>query len=309
MVDLCHEILTSNYSADFPFGVFKSLSQAFDAEFARGRVQSLDQVIECLRDAVKMCPSSSHRVLLALADTLRIRFDETHSNVDYEEAWALLERVLDPNQPGECLDSIRVLASHLQVATSLAFTRSLVFRDPQYSEVTTSRLRTLLSSPFVDEGLRFRIPNLLTIQARERFRQYSLAESLEEVQSYASQVVDLSSSQSLKNSGERLLETSAVWGSYSMTRVAEKIQHLEEVLSITPPGTERHKMCLIHLASWYESKFCRTDDVSDVEESIEYCRLSLDAIPSSDPWRHNPLGFLRNVLFLAFEQTNNQLPG
>jgi hypothetical protein len=71
---------------------------------------------------------------------------DTHSNGDYEEATALLERILDPNQPGECPDSTRDLASSL--ATLLAYARSTVFDNPGYSEVAISRLRTLLSSSF-----------------------------------------------------------------------------------------------------------------------------------------------------------------
>jgi hypothetical protein len=198
-----------------------------------------------------------------------------------------LERILDPNQPGECPDSIRDLASSL--ATVLAFFRSTIFENPEYSEVTISRLRTLLSSPSIDEGLRLQFTDVLAIQARERFTQYSLAESLEEANSYTSQVVDLSSSESLEKSGKLFLESEAVRESYSMTRMAEKIQHLEELLSITPPGTERHKKCLSNLANWYQSKFHRTNDISDIEESIKYSRLSLDATHSSDPWRTIPL--------------------
>jgi hypothetical protein len=50
--------------------------------------------------------------------------------------------------------------------------------------------------------------------------------------------------------------------------------------------------------------FYRTNDISDIEASIKYSRLSLDATRSSDLWRHNPLASLRNILFFAFEKTN-----
>jgi len=251
-----------------------------------------------------MCPPGSHLVLFALANTLCTRFMETHSNDDYEEATALLEKILDPNRPGECPDSIRDDASSL--ATLLAFVRSAIFKNPEYSEVTTSRLRTLLSTSSVDEGLRLQFTNALAIQARERFGQYSLAESLEEANSYASQIVDLSSSQSLEKSGEPFPALGAVRESYSLTMMTEKIQYLKELLSITPPGAQRHKECLIHLAEWYESKFYSTNNVPDIEESIKYSRLSLDATHhSSDKQRLIPLTFLRNILFLAFKKTGN----
>ena len=139
-----------------------------------------------------------------------------------------------------------------------------------YSEVAISRLRTEFSSPSIDEGLRLQLTESLGTQTRERSRQYSLAESLEEANSYTSQVVDLSSSESLETYEKLLFESDAARDSCSMTRMAETIQHLEEMLSITSPGTERHKNRLSFLAKWYQSKFHRTNDISDMEESIEY---------------------------------------
>ena len=304
MMVLCHELLASNLSAGFPAAAFISLKDASNAESNRGRVQSLDQVIECLRDAVKVCPPGSYDVLYALAEQLCIRFVETHLNDEYEEATALLERILDPNQPGWCPNPIQDEASTL--ASVFAYARSVFFQNPEYSEVATSRLRASLSSSSVGEGLRFKLTDILAIRARERFEKYSLAESLEDANSYASQLVDLSSSQSLEKSEELFLESDTVRESYSITRMVETIQHLEELLSITPPGTERHKECLSHLANWYKSKFCRTNDISDVEESIKYSRLVLrvDATHPSDMRRFNSLCPLRDILLLAFEHTN-----
>ena len=141
-------------------------------------------------------------------------------------------------------------------------------------------------------------------RVRKRFRDYSLAESLEEADSYAPQLVNLSSSRSLEESVELFSVSDAVRKSYSITRIAEKIRHLEELLSITPPGTDRHNKCLSHLADWYGSKFYSTNDLSDIEESIKYRRLEVDAAHSRDHWRIIPLGSLRNILILAFKETS-----
>jgi hypothetical protein len=92
--------------------------------------------------------------------------------------------------------------------------------------------------------------------------------------------------------------------SYSMTRFAKKIQDLKELLPITPPGTDRHKKCLGRLADCYESKFYRTNDLSDIEESIKYRRLELEATHSSDNPRITPLSNLSCILFLAFKKTS-----
>ncbi|KAI9462886.1 CHAT domain-containing protein [Lactarius psammicola] len=293
MVVLCRELLTSGNSTDFFAAAFPLLKDIVDAEVNRGLpIQSLDQVIEFLRGAVQMCPPGSHLILIALADTLRTRFMKTHSNDDHDEAMALWTKSWIP---------ISLETSSLVAV--FAFARSVIFQNPQYSEVTTSRLRSLLNSSSIDEGLRLLITNILAIQARERFRQYSLPESLEEANSYTSQVVELSSSHSLEKPGELFLELGAVRESSSMIRTAEKIQHLEELLSINPPGTERHKECLGRLANWNRSKFHRTGDVSDIEESIKYSRLLLDATHPSDWRRADYFGAVHLVLLLAFEKT------
>jgi CHAT domain-containing protein/tetratricopeptide (TPR) repeat protein len=304
MVVLCRELLTSTSLADFEV-VFTSLNEAVDAELYRGRVQLVDQnqVIECLRDAAAMCqcPPDSHLVFFELASALRTRFMVTHSNDDYEEATALLERILDHNQPGECPDQMRDQASFL--VTKLAFIRSAFFKNPQYSQESISRLRTSLSSPSIDEGHRILFTGNLVREVRKRSEYYSLAESLEEANSYTSQLVDLSSSQSLEESG-KLSPVDAIRKSYSMTRIAEEIHHLEGLLSTTPPGTYRHNECLSDLAGWYKSKSYRTNDILDIEESIKYSRLSLDATHYSSDLRRFPLCSLHCTLFLAFEKTS-----
>ena len=154
MVALSRELLISTSPAGFPNAVFTSLNEAVEAEFFRGHVQLVNQVIEFLRDAAKMYSPDSHHVFFALARALCTRFVVTHSNSDYEEATTLLEWTLDPNQRGECPDPMRRdIASAL--ATQLAFVRSAIFENPQHSEEAISRLRTILSSPSVDGQLVF----------------------------------------------------------------------------------------------------------------------------------------------------------
>ncbi|KAH9047484.1 hypothetical protein EDB83DRAFT_2634133 [Lactarius deliciosus] len=214
MVGLCREFLSPNISADSSIAAFTLLGGAVITEIARERsVQSLDRdkVIECLRDAARLCPlapgSVSHLVSYALALTLWTCFLGT-SNGDYEEGTALLERILDPNQSGGCPDSVRDLASYL--AGTFAYTRSTFSENPEDSEITISRYRTLRNSSSIDGRVRRQITGILAMQTRERFIHYSLSESLEEANSYTSQLVDLSSSRSLEESGELLLEPESV---------------------------------------------------------------------------------------------------
>ena len=300
MVALCNELLFCNKSEDFPIAAFQYLEVAVTLTLSEHRISAevLDEVIECLRDAVKVCPPASYEVMSALAYVLSNRFLKNHSLGDYEEATAVLERVLEP---GGCQDSSRAVPSKL--AIMLAQVRSAFFKEPEYSEVAISRLREGFSSPFQDEELRLVLASCLASHNRRRFREYGLDESLEEANTYISQLVNASSTSSLAESAELFPWYEEVLTTSSVKDIQQKIDHLENLLSITPPGTERHVECLGLLENWYESKFRCTNDIPDLEEAIKYSRLSLDATRVDDVWRSHPLVSLRDVLFLAFEMT------
>ena len=306
MVVLCNELLSSSTVAVIPGVAFSHLREAADIEFNRGLpTEILDEVIECLRGAEKARPPSydeRHKVTYALAYTLSNRFSKAHSKEDYEEVTAVLERILEP---GGCPDSFRIIPLSLYIA--IAHERFSLFHEPEYSEVAISRLRALLrpefNSPFLDEEFRLLLTSSLAIQTDIRFRDYSLSESLEETNSYISQLVNASSSSTLAKSAELFSWPEEVRETYSATDIQQKIGHLENLLLITPPGTNRYIECLGNLENWYESKFLRTNDISDLEEAIKYSRLSLDATHANAPWRINPLCSLRDILFLAFEKT------
>jgi CHAT domain-containing protein len=304
MVVLCHELITSN---DFPASSFMSLSEAANAEVTRGRpIKSLDKVIECLQDAAKVCPPSSHSILYALATVLGTRFHESYSHDDYEGAMMLLERIVDRNHPGECADSIRSLAS--SHAAFLADLRSHIFENPEYSEVAISHLRAELSSSSLDERVRVRVPGSLAVYAINRFTNYGLADSIQEANAHISEAVRLlssqSRSQSIQRAGEFFCESNVIRESYSTTAIQKTIQNLEELLSNTPPGTSNHKGCLRRLAAWYQTKFNHTGDISDIEKSISYIRLFLNTTLSSSQWRIISLNSLHYNLLLAFRHTN-----
>ncbi|KAN0134112.1 CHAT domain containing protein [Lactarius tabidus] len=300
MVVLCNELLSFSKYEVVPTAAFSHLGKAVTHVEAKHRLttgtQMIDEVIECLRAAVKVCPPASYEVTEALAYTLGLRFFKTLSKEDCEEATTLLERI---PEPGGCPDSVR--GTHSSFVTVLAHVRSLMFREPEYSEVAISRLRAEVNSPFLDEKFRLLFTTVLENGTRLRFGEYRLDESLEEANSYITQLVNASSCSSLPEFADWMI--GELLGTYSVTDVQQKIQHSENLLSITPPGTEHHKECLDSLKNWYASKSRLTNNISDIEESIKYNRLSLDATPSSNPVRYLDLGSLRNVLLFAFNKT------
>ena len=303
MVVLCNELISSNKYEDVLTAAIRYLDEAVTTVESSHILPTeiLDEVIACLRDAVKVCPlaPASYEVMNALAHALGIRFLKTHSQGDYEEATAVLERILEP---GGCPDSFRAKPSSL--AIMLALVRSVFFQEPEYSEVAISRLREGSSSPFLSEELRLLLTSGLVTQAQHRFREYSLDESLGEANSYISHLVNVSSSSSLAESAELLSwPRLVVRETYSTTELQQQIEHLEDLLSVPPPGTESHTECLYHLEKWYESKIRRTSGISDLEEAIKYSRLSLGATHTSHPWRINPLCTLYSMLLRAFRVT------
>ena len=302
MVVLCSELICSNKSEDVPTATFSCLGSAVaHVDLNHGApTEMLDEVIECLRDAVRefsLAPAS-YKVMNALAYALGTRFRKSHSMEDYEEAIVVLERILEP---GGCPDSFR--GGPLSLSISLADGRSVIFSDPEYSEVAIARLREGSTSPFLNKKLRLIFTSCLAAQTGIRFREYSLDESLEEANYYISQLVNASSSLSLAESAEVFCSSEEIRGAYSAKDIQQKIGYLEHLLSIIPPETKRYIECLGHLENWYESKFHRTNDISDLEGAIKYSRLSLDATRVGDKWEITPLLSLHSILLLAFEET------
>jgi hypothetical protein len=302
MVVLFIELLSSSKSTVIPSAAFDDLIEAVSIEFDRGlTTEMIDKVVECFRGAVKAYPPDSndvwHQAMYALAYTLNLRFMRTHSKKDCEEADALLEKILEP---GGCPDSFRVKASKL--SATLAVLRSGFFKEPEYSEVAIARLRAESTSPSLDEGYRAILTTSLATETRRRFEEFFHDDSREEANSYISQLVNASSSSSLIEPAN-LSWPEEVRETYSATDVQRKIEYHENLLSITPPGTERYITCLGHLENWNQSKFRHTNDISDIEEAIKYSRLVLDATLASDQWRFIRLGSLRNLFFFAFDKT------
>ena len=302
IVVLCRELLPISTDSGFPYGAFLSLKQALNGEIKRGQhIQLLDDVIECIRDAGKLCPPDSYyHFQFFLAQELFTRAVVTPSTGYFDDPIAILERIIDPNRPGECPNSILNEAPRL--LAMLVYSRSAIFPNPEYSEVAISRIRALLQLSFIDEDVRLRISELLLTLLGRRVTNYDLAEGLEEQNPYYSRA-DSISAQILEKSGNLMYYPCAVRDKISPDEVNQRIRHLEEQLSNTSEISDRRSL-LSGLSDWYETKFSRTKDISDIEESIKYGRLLLDATDATVRDRVKSLASLKRLLRIAFEHTN-----
>jgi len=185
---------------------------------------------------------------------------------------------------GDTADWYRVRATEMIALLVLA--RSIFYSEPEYSEETISRCRTALTQA-------------LAIHAEQRFRSFGLIDGFREARSLVPEIVNLSSS------GEDVGVLYASKRAHPMATVVEKIQQLEELLTTTASGSLQHRTYLEDLACWYDTKFSRTGDISDLKTAIRHRRMLITLPHSSHPLMFIPLGFLCDDLLIAFDLTRS----
>ncbi|KAI0297316.1 CHAT domain-containing protein [Multifurca ochricompacta] len=256
--DVSHELVTASLVKALTIQVELEADEKRDIEemvmlcqelLTWKQVEPIDGVIQCLRDALKILPPGSHDILLGLIMFLLIRYGTNYSNNDYDEAITLLESVIASSPLGN--DRSKTQNEALAFAATLARVRATFHPNPEYLEEATSRFRT------------------------KRFDNFGLTEALQESRSYTSEMVSLASSSSAHiTSQEEIDKVDAVRAAYPMK---------------TPPRSSERNAYLRRLADWYTTKFSRTDDITDLEESSIWIQPAFD------------LGF---DLYMAFECSN-----
>ncbi|KAI0293136.1 CHAT domain-containing protein [Multifurca ochricompacta] len=283
-------------AAKYPTHAITALFTAFLWKFNQGRpVQPLDGVIQCFRDALKIFPPGSHLVLLGLATSFSIRYLTNYSNDDYDEAMALLESLIASSPSRD--DQIYASA----LAAVLALNRAMISLNPEYLEEAISRCRTLLGSSSLDNNLRHLFTHGMGSLAKMRFHNFGLTEILQEARSYTSEMVSLASSSSAHGLIDKL---GAVRAAYPMKVVEEIIRNLRELISKTPPGNSNHNTHIMDLVNWYETKFSRTNDITDLEEVIKCRRVLLASADTSHSFGSKTAFYLGFNLYMAFECSN-----
>ena len=257
--------------------------------------QASDEIIQYLREGLKTCPQEAS---LALASALLARFAfGTHSIEDCEEAITILDNHIASTPPKDSADWYYTRASELIALLSLA--RSIFYSDPEYSEEAIVRCRAVLDLSSLDDQLRIVFAQALAVHAEQRFRSFGLTDGLREAISLLPEIANLASS----GGGTGVLYASR--RAYSTATVLEKIQQLEDLLTTTTSETSQHRTYLEDLACWYDTKFSRTGDVSDIKAAIRYRRMLLTPPHSNHPLLFIPLGFLCDDLLIAFDLTRS----
>ena len=297
IVVLCRGLLISDTPPNSLISAFKALTEAVLDELYRNRqIQTLDQAMECLREALKTSASGLRQVSLNLANLLAARFLTLHMEDDYQEAKALLDDITSSRSPGDLSGSYHIQASSLTAAIGHA--RSIVNANHEDSEGAISRCRS-----FLDHSLSFGDPlhpvitKLLASHAERGSKHMRGAKALhlkfDPLPFYAE----------LGTFRDGVNEADVVQIVPSLTVVEEQIKRLRHLRSTALTGTDRQRKYLSDLVRCFNVKVSMTQDATDIEEAIKYRRMLLATTHPSDPSAFFHRSSFGNFLYLAFNYT------
>ncbi len=289
MIVLCNELFTLDISEQFALRTSSALLNAIGV-CTRNDRPLLDQCIEPLREASMRWPNSP-ALSVVFAYSLVRRFSETLTNDDFEEATTIINRVLTSQWPEDSREFWQCMSSN--IISVLAVIRSTVYDKPEYAEEAMSHNRSVLRYPSLSDDLRHSATENLKLVGDLRFRSFGgdEASAIQEALSHNPKVDGPSPSSHFEVPP-------------SMEAVEMRIRRLQGLLSTTPPGTHYYRECLDELVESCRAKFSLTNDPTDIDDAIKYCRMSLDStLPgglSSTPVAIS----LADLLNLAFEHTH-----
>ncbi|KAH9965134.1 hypothetical protein BGW80DRAFT_1447903 [Lactifluus volemus] len=169
MTILCREFLTSEGPPVLPF---EALTKVITAVYGIAG-ELLDQVIECLREANARFPSSPHLSFM-LGNSLALRFSRAFMMVDYEEAVAILGRiVLISPSSSDYPEDIRVLHQRsLKAIADSSYHRYYTYGKPEHLEEAISHIHTYMGSIPLNHRTTLDFPELADL-AQSRVRGYT----------------------------------------------------------------------------------------------------------------------------------------
>ena len=256
---LCHELLASDVSESSLNDLFFRLGGLAEAVINADHSSSHQgsrQLIECLREAHARLPHLSD-ISIAFSCSLLLRFGQTGSNDDHEDAIAALDKVIASPSSVNNSDIQLTTATHL--AATFAHTRFSFDRNPENLEEAVIRLRTHLestsaTSPDVEDDTRTIAMDCLKSLKRTRLDEFGLPDNSQKEHSPRDpEVVDIPSFSHLAAS----LDKRKTDGYLHMTVADMRLHHaaLDSIDSIT--------------------------DVADIGEAVKYCqRLVASLHPS-----------------------------
>jgi hypothetical protein len=301
IITTCDELFSLDISERLSFMAYHALRNAISA-CGDGNRPVLDQCIKLLREACIRWPNSP-ALSIALAYCFVLRFSETLTDNDFEEAATILNRIIGSPSPGNSLDKWQ--QASLSVMMLLMGIRSVMYEKPEYAEEAISYYRSL--SPYIPDSLRPLFMEVLDETAGLRFEYLGATEAstLQEAISPSPKSLGPSSSMHLDAAQGDITNSHTPEAPQSIGRVAACIRGLQDRLSTTLPRTLDYRQCLKMLVRSLRTKISLTNDHTDIEEAIKYSRLLLDSIPPGGIASCHASIYLAELLRLASRHTDN----
>jgi len=263
---------------------------------------SSDKSIESLRGASMRWPNCL-AFSFALANSLAHRFMQTLSDDDYNEAVAILNRIIISSSREDSAELWSNVSSAL--LTTLASLRSTIYGNPEYAEEAMSHLHSLRCSSS-DDGIRHYTVRAMEHLKEVRSQHFGVERSLvlQEPVFRTPKVIDTLPSLYLDPPRGEVPESGVVMNARSSETLGARIHLLNERLSTISPGTPLYLNILDKLVDLYKTKFSLTGSATDIKEAIKYCRLLLHSVPLGGLSSTFASFSLAKLLKRAFEHTH-----
>ncbi|KAI9460741.1 hypothetical protein F5148DRAFT_252894 [Russula earlei] len=245
-----------------------------------------EKVIGFLSDMNK-CVPDSHKISMALAESLFGRFERTLSNDDYEEGVAILDKIICSHAPGDRPSEFR--GSALRLSAWFAITRANKCGKPEYVGKEICRFRTLLAGASLEDPVRPHLVEGLHSLQRQLDLDFGVPAGHRDVDpAVIPPFRDLSVSLSQSNGGgstERKLHVEAI-SAYDriteMVDIVEAIKYYRLVLaSSTGFSRDDATSAAMALGRILHKAFSRTDNIDHLNESISVLRDRLTVMIES----------------------------
>ena len=226
----------------------------------------MNEVIECLR-ALRIRFPGLEAVSLVLVRSLYVRFLQTYSHDDCNEAMSIVDKLIaGPNRDLELMEEAMMMAA------KLAESRFQFYEKPEYLEEAIFRSRILLSAMSFENPDRHIITEALAGLEKFRFDEFGVTSNRQDAEADNAEVAN-----------------------HSYLTASSQTVKSDESLSDMPD----------EIALFAHIKAMGSMDITDLaelERAIEYCRFSLTSSHSEDP---STLYMLCHHLFRAFYLTGN----
>jgi hypothetical protein len=174
MVALIPEFVTAGILTYHPKHAIEAFSEVVTETdmFRREDTQQVaNLVVQVLREATALNPDSV--IPYALCRCLAARFETTLAMDDFEEAMAILDRIVATHSPGNSPTKMQTDA--MVLISVLLVSRGNVFSRPEYLEDAIHRLRTFI--PCLPDDDRPKLTEVLTAFIQQRFNYFGVTGS------------------------------------------------------------------------------------------------------------------------------------